>query len=196
MDNLAEASIRQRLEPDVQRQLVDQARDACRQAPLVRPRTPNGMQMRVRVSAAGSYGWVGDGAYRYDPRQRDGRPWPKIPALWAQIADDAVGRQPWDCAIINWYDEGSALGWHRDLAERDQSKPIVTISLGDDCVWAMRLDEESPVHRCRLVSGAVTVLEDHTRLALHTVERIIPAPLFSPLGATRGRVSVTLRVAG
>jgi hypothetical protein len=32
-------------------------------------------------------------------------------------------------------------------------------------------------------------------LALHTVERIIPAPMFSPL-PVRGRVSVTLRVAG
>jgi alkylated DNA repair protein (DNA oxidative demethylase) len=106
--------------------------------------------------------------------------------------DDSVA---WDCAIINWYEPGASLGWHRDLAERNYELPIVTISLGDECSWAIRMDEGSPVHRCRLPSGSVTVLEGQTRLALHTVERIIPSPLLSPLGATRGRVSITLRVA-
>jgi len=135
--------------------------------------------MRVQVSAAGSYGWVGDGAYRYDPVQRDGREWPAMPARWAKIADAAVGKHPWDSAILNWYDADASLGWHQDLAERDHTLPIVTISLGD----------------CQLESGAITVLEGNTRLAYHTIERIIPAPLLSPLGATRGRISITLRVA-
>jgi len=151
--------------------------------------------MRVRVSAAGSYGWVGDGAYRYDPVQVNGRPWPEMPPRWTEIADLAAGKHPWDCAILNWYDEGASLGLHQDLAERDLSLPIVTISLGDDCSWGVRKDEDSPMHRCQLTSGAVTVLEGNLRMAFHTVERIIPAPLLSPLGATRGRVSITLRVA-
>lgn len=194
--NLAQASVCKQLSPKAQRELLTQAREVIRQAPLVRPTTPNGMPMRVRVSAAGSYGWVGDGAYRYDPVQKNGRPWPELPAQWSQIADEVAGKHAWDCAILNWYEDGSALGWHRDLAERDHTLPIVTISLGDDCVWAMRLDEDSPVHRCRLSSGDVTVLEGPTRLALHTIERIIPNPMFSPLGVTRGRVSLTLRVAG
>ena len=57
-------------------------------------------------------------------------------------------------------------------------------------------DEGSPVSRCRLDSGDVTLLAGEHRLWQHTVERIIPAPLLSPLGADRGRLSITIRVAG
>lgn len=193
--NIAQVSVRCQISPAHQRLLLGDARDVLRQAPLVRPTTPGGAPMRVRVSAAGSYGWVGDGDYRYDPTQRGGRAWPALPARWTKVADDAVGKHPWDSAILNWYDADASLGWHQDLAERDHTLPIVTISLGDDCSWALRLDEDSPIHRCQLESGAITVLEGNTRLAYHTIERIIPAPLLSPLGATRGRISITLRVA-
>ena len=104
---------------------------------------------------------------------------------------------PWDSAIINWYPPGSSLGWHRDIHEADRTLPIVTISLGDACSWAIRADEESPVCRCRLETGHITLLAGEKRLWLHTVERVIPAPMFSPLGTrTRGRLSITIRVAG
>jgi alkylated DNA repair protein (DNA oxidative demethylase) len=175
--------------------LVIDVRGVLKQAPLVRPKTPSGMPMRVRVSAAGRLGWVGDGAYRYDEAQHDGRPWPEIPDRWRQIADGVAGAHAWDSAIINWYDEGASLGWHRDQAEHDTSLPIVTISLGDSCSWAVRAHAEAPVSRCRLETGAVTLLAGPTRGYLHTVERIIPSPLFSPL-RTRGRISITIRVAG
>jgi len=173
---------------------IREVREVIKKAPLVRPTTPAGLPMRVRVSAAGQVGWVGDGAYRYDPAQKNGRPWPAIPQRWTQLADEIAGKQPWDCAIINWYDENAALGWHADIHERDTSKPIVTVSLGDACSWAVRKDEASPIKRTRLESGAITLLDGETRLWLHTVERIIPAPLLSPL-KVRGRISITLRVA-
>jgi alkylated DNA repair protein (DNA oxidative demethylase) len=150
--------------------------------------------MRVRVSAAGQVGWVGDGAYRYDQAQKNGAPWPPIPTGWSSLADEVAEKHPWDCAIINWYDQDASLGWHADLSEKDKTKPIVTISLGDACSWAVRKDEGSQIYRTRLESGAVTVLRGETRLWLHTVERIIPSPLFSPL-KVRGRISITLRVA-
>lgn len=175
--------------------LVAEVRDTLGKAPLVRPCTPNGLDMRVRVSAAGLLGWVGDGAYRYDSVQRDGRPWPAMPDRWLAIATHVAGEHPWDSAIINWYDEDASLGWHRDQAEQDTSLPIVTISLGDSCSWAIRKHAESPISRCRLETGAVTLLAGPTRNYLHTVERIIPNPLFSPL-KTRGRISITIRVAG
>lgn len=151
--------------------------------------------MRVRVSAAGSYGWVGDGAYRYDAKQVDGSAWPDMPETWREIASAAAGAHPWDSAIINWYDVDASLGWHRDQSEHDTSLPIVTISLGDSCSWAVRQHAEDPVSRCRLETGDVTLLAGQSRSYLHTVERIIPAPLFSPL-RTRGRISITIRVAG
>lgn len=211
----ARDTVVEHLEPHVQARLVEEVRGVLRGAPLVRPSTPGGAPMRVQVSAAGELGWVGDGAYRYDPHQRDGRPWPPIPALWTAIASRVAGRHPWDSAIVNWYDSGAALGWHRDLAEGDITLPIVTISLGDAASWAIAaerwssgpggtftpdgapllVDKIDRVSRVRLESGDVTLLAGESRLYWHTIERIIPAPLFSPL-AHPGRVSITLRVAG
>lgn len=213
----ARDTVVEHLKPHVQARLVEEVRGVLRGAPLVRPSTPGGAPMRVQVSAAGELGWIGDGAYRYDPHQRDGRPWPPIPALWTAIASRVAGRHPWDSAIVNWYDSGAALGWHRDLAEADHTLPIVTISLGDAASWAiapefshgqilrkrttdMRTGEthevEAPhISRVRLESGDVTLLAGESRLYWHAIERIIAAPLFSPL-AHPGRVSITLRVAG
>lgn len=173
---------------------VAQTREVVKLAPLVRPHTPNGLPMRVRVSAAGTLGWVGDGVYRYDKVQKGGGAWPPIPDEWLAIADDVAGAQPWDSAIINWYDPDASLGWHEDKNERDRSRPIVTISLGDACSWAVK-DDAGKAHRTRLESGDITLLADSNRSRMHTVERIIEAPLLSPL-QRRGRISITMRVAG
>jgi len=173
---------------------VAQTREVVKLAPLVRPHTPNGLPMRVRVSAAGTLGWVGDGVYRYDKVQKSGGAWPPIPDEWLAIADDVAGAQPWDSAIINWYDPDASLGWHEDKNERDRSRPIVTISLGDACSWAVK-DDAGKAHRTRLESGDITLLADSNRSRMHTVERIIEAPLLSPL-QRRGRISITMRVAG
>lgn len=194
-DLTAADTVVERLGPSLQAKLVEEVRSVCEQSPLVRPRTPNGLPMRVRVTSAGKLGWVGDGAYRYDPTDKAGKPWPPIPHLWTDIASGCAGAHPWDSAIVNWYDHDAALGWHRDLAERDQTLPIVTISLGDACSWAVRATTDSPASRCRLESGDVTMLAGPTRRYLHTVERIIPAPLLSPLRVP-GRISITIRVAG
>lgn len=173
---------------------VEQVRNIVKEAPLVRPHTPNGLPMRVRVSAAGTLGWVGDGAYRYDRTQKNGEPWPAMPEGWMTVADEVAGIHPWDSAIINWYDPDASLGWHQDKGEQDLSLPIVTISLGDACSWAVQ-DDAGKAHRTRLESGDITLLAGPDRNRMHTVERIISAPLLSPL-RTRGRISITMRVAG
>lgn len=193
--NIAADSVRLRLDMETQLQLVEQLELVRRASPLVRPTTPNGLPMRVMVTAAGSLGWVGDGEYRYSPTDSRGGPWPAMPDLWREVFDRVAGPHPWDSAIVNWYDENASLGWHRDRAEARTDLPIVTISLGDACSWAMRMDEDEPIHRTRLESGDVTLLTGPTLLALHTVERIITAPMFSPLKKP-GRVSITGRVAG
>lgn len=193
-DYLAADTVAEQLAADVQRELVHEVREVLRQAPLVRPSTPGGTPMRVRVSNAGAVGFRGDGGYRYDATDHRGRPWPAIPARWREIANSVAGEHPWDCAVINWYDADAMLGWHRDLAERDRSLPIVTISLGDAASWAIQRIEGGQTSRVTLRSGAVTLLAGPTRLYRHTIERIVPEPLLSPL-AVRGRVSITLRVA-
>jgi len=177
-----------------QNRWVEQVRSIVKEAPLVRPHTPNGLPMRVRVSAAGALGWVGDGEYRYDATQKNGKPWPPMPREWMEVASEVAGTQPWDSAIINWYDPDASLGWHQDKNERDRSRPIVTISLGDACSWAVK-DGAGKAHRTRLESGDITLLAGDSRSYMHTVERIIEAPLLSPL-RRRGRISVTMRVAG
>jgi len=195
MSPVAEDTIVSYVNASVQDFLVEDVRIVLKQSPLVRPQTTGGMPMRVRVSAAGRLGWVGDGEYRYDPVDSRGNAWPSMPLRWAHIADEAAGVHPWDSAIINWYDEDASLGWHQDKGEQDQSLPIVTISLGDAASWAIRRDADSPITRTKLGSGAVTLLAGETRGHYHTIERIIPEPLFSPL-KTRGRISITIRVAG
>lgn len=193
--NLAEQSIRERLPLDVQRRLVEQVKDVWRASPPVQPVARHGQPMSVRVTCAGELGWVGDGEYRYSPVDSRGRPWPPIPAEWIEIANRVVGREiQWDCAIVNWYRPGAKLGEHADLSERDKTQPIVTISLGDTASWTIRLRAGERVHRCRLESGDVTVLDGPTRLALHSIERVIPSPLLSPI--PEGRLSCTLRRAG
>jgi len=195
--NEAQRTIAMTIKPELQIEVLRQCRDVIRQAPLVRPTAVGGKPMRVRVTSAGQLGWVGDGAYRYTRTQANGKPWPSIPLLWAQIADDACGRKlEWDSAIVNWYEPGASLGWHVDRSEKRQHFPIVTISIGDAAAWAVRLGRDAPIHRTRLESGDVTVLAGPWRRCAHTIERIIAAPLLSPLRGTRGRVSITLRVAG
>lgn len=193
--NLARSTWVEQLSRAAQLELVENVRRICKASPLVRPSTPGNLPMRVQVTAAGELGWVGDGEYRYDRLDSWGNPWPPMPDCFASIATKVAGPHRWDSAIVNWYDADAALGWHRDKDEADTTLPIVTISLGDSCSWAVRLDADSPISRVQIDSGAVTLLAGETRSALHTVERIIPAPLLSPL-RTRGRISITIRVAG
>lgn len=57
----AEQTVVQHLPPYIQELLIQDVRLCLKDSPLVRPRTTGGMPMRVRVSAAGRLGWVGDG---------------------------------------------------------------------------------------------------------------------------------------
>lgn len=174
---------------------VDDVRGVIRRAPLVRPWVAGGVPMKVRSTAAGKLGWVATGSYQYSPTQRDGRSWPEIPQRWIDLANEVAGVQPWDSVIINWYDGEASLGWHADQDEVDTTRPIVTVSLGDTCSWAVRGEDKKVIERTRLESGAVTLLAGKYRNMEHTVERIIRSPLFSPLDVA-GRISATIRVAG
>ena len=53
------------LDRDAQSMMLQDIRDVVRKAPLLRPITPRGQAMSVRMSAAGRFGWVSDsGGYR------------------------------------------------------------------------------------------------------------------------------------
>lgn len=183
------------LAPDDQRAWLALARGVARWSPLVAPTTRSGQPMKVRITSAGRFGLVMDRrGYRYEACDQTGEPWPAIPVQWSMLYEEHTGLKP-DTALINWYSPDASLGWHRDETEADASLPIVTVSLGDSCQWAVRATSFSPVTRCTLESGAITMLEGPTRRFLHSVERVQPNPMFSPM-SERGRVSITLRIAG
>jgi len=84
------------------------------------------------------------------------------------------------------------MGLHQDKDETDLSAPVVSVSLGDDCLF--RVGETTRGGRTtsiRLHSGDVVVLGGEGRLAYHGVDRIYPAT--STLLKKGGRINLTLR---
>lgn len=195
----AQQTVKRSLDLETQHRLIEQVKEVKAISPLRALRTPGGGKMSVRVTAAGKLGWTSDEkSYRYVDRDPlTGKPWPHMPFEWIEIANSVVSEpQPWDSAIVNWFGPHANLGMHQDLDEADLSRPVVVISLGDSGRWVLRQGEGGELTSCSLLSGDVTVLEGPTRLWPHGITRIIPQPLLSPLGTIRGRISITIRVAG
>ena len=165
-------------------------------APLFTPRMPkSGRPFSVRMSNCGSLGWTSDErGYRYQPTHPvTGRPWPPMPepliALWRDVAQYAD--LPEAC-LINFYDRTAKMGLHQDRDEADFDAPVVSISLGDDCLFRIGgRQRRNPTKSVRLSSGDVLVLGGDARLAFHGVDRIYPAT--SSLLADGGRINLTLR---
>ncbi len=114
-------------------------RTCSRRAPLYTPRMPKtGRPMSVRMTNCGPLGWVTDErGYRYQPTHPDtGEPWPPIPALlldaWRELAAYA---QPPEACLINVYGPAAKMGLHQDRDEHDFSAPVVSLSLGDTCLF-------------------------------------------------------------
>ncbi|MCD1644021.1 alpha-ketoglutarate-dependent dioxygenase AlkB [Aurantimonas coralicida] len=176
--------------------LVDAVREVVAAAPLYRPEMPRtGKPLSVRMTICGELGWVTDrSGYRYQPTHPvTGTPWPEIPPklleIWQELA--AFDHPPQAC-LVNFYEDTAKMGLHQDKDETDLSAPVVSISLGDDCLF--RVGETTRGGRTtsiRLHSGDVVVLGGEGRLAYHGVDRIYPAT--STLLKKGGRINLTLR---
>jgi alkylated DNA repair protein (DNA oxidative demethylase) len=179
-----------------QAEMLAQIRDVFAIAPLFTPRMPrSGRPMSVRMSNCGSLGWVSDeSGYRYETLHPEtGRAWPPIPdaltAMWNEIAD--YPHVPEAC-LINFYGAAAKMGLHQDRDETDFSAPVVSLSLGDSCLFRVGgLKRGDPTRSFRLNSGDVVVLGGGARLAFHGVDRIYPGT--STLLAEGGRINLTLR---
>ena len=84
------------------------------------------------------------------------------------------------------------MGLHQDRDEDDLAAPVVSLSLGDSCLFRIGgRTRADPTRSIRLASGDALVLGGDARLAFHGVERILPGT--STLLPEGGRINVTLR---
>jgi len=176
--------------------VLDAVRAVIALAPLYTPRMPrSGKPLSVRMTNCGTLGWVTDEAgYRYQPTHPEtGLPWPPIPEIvlraWSDLAGYAA--EPEAC-LINLYDPAARMGLHQDRDEQDFAAPVVSLSLGDSCLFRVGgTKRNDPTGSLRLTSGDAVVLGGEARLAFHGVDRILPGT--STLLPEGGRINLTLR---
>jgi DNA oxidative demethylase len=184
------------LDGKAQRALLAALRDILTAAPLFTPRMPiSGRPFTVRMSNCGPLGWVSDAAgYRYQPTHPEtGAPWPPMPALLLSLWNEFAGYpHPPEACLINFYAPGAKMGLHQDRDEADFAAPVISLSLGDSCLFRVGGHKRGdPTRSIRLSSGDIVALGSAARLAFHGVDRIYPGT--SPLLPEGGRINLTLR---
>jgi DNA oxidative demethylase len=165
-------------------------------APIYTPRMPrSGKPLSVRMTNCGPLGWVTDEAgYRYQPLHPDTRaPWPPMPGIVIDAWEALAGYpHPPESCLINYYGPAAKMGMHQDRDEADFSAPVVSLSLGDTCLFRIGgLQRGDPSRTLQLASGDAMVLGGEARLAFHGVDRIVPGT--SALLPEGGRINLTLR---
>lgn len=180
-----------------QEHLVAVIRAVVAEAPLYVPVMPGtGRPMSVRMTNCGTLGWVTDKArgYRYqETHPVTEKPWPAMPnellALWERYA--AYDKPPEAC-LINFYADDAKMGLHQDRDEQDLQAPVLSISLGNTCLFRVGgLERGDKTSSVKLSSGDIVVLGGEGRLAFHGVDRIYPGT--STLLKQGGRINLTLR---
>lgn len=180
-----------------QEALLDLVRGIVAEAPLYTPAMPkSGKEMSVRMTNCGALGWVTDKerGYRYQPTHPvTGNPWPAIPDMLLDIwRDTAESAMTPEACLINYYDPTARMGLHQDRDEKEFAAPVLSISLGDDCLFRVGgVKREDPTQSLRLQSGDIVIIGGEGRLAFHGVDRIYPGT--SVLLKREGRINLTLR---
>ncbi|MFI5670430.1 alpha-ketoglutarate-dependent dioxygenase AlkB family protein [Streptomyces sp. NPDC051704] len=198
------------LGPGLQRELLDACRAWARPpAGLRTVRTPGGGTMTARQVCLGLH-WYPYG-YARTAVDGDGAPVKPMPGRLAELGREAVAAayggadtgapaEPapyaYDIALINFYEGDSRMGMHRD-AEEKSGAPVVSLSLGDTCVFRFgnTASRGRPYQDLRLRSGDLFVFGGPARLAYHGVPKVLPGTAPPWLGLT-GRLNITLRVGG
>jgi DNA oxidative demethylase len=179
-----------------QEKLLATLREVMRVAPVYTPSMPkSGRPLSVRMTNCGPLGWMTDaGGYRYQRNHPEtGEPWPPVPdtllAAWRDLSDYP---HPPEACLINIYGPAARMGLHQDRDEEDMTAPVVSLSLGDSCLFRIGGDRRNdPTRTLRLASGDAVVLGGRARLAFHGVDRIISGT--STLLPEGGRINLTLR---
>jgi len=113
-----------------------------------------------------------------------------------QDSSAAAGYRP-DVALVNFYDRDAKLGMHQDKEERSDA-PVVSLSLGDRCVFRFGNTENRnrPWTDVELASGDAFVFGGPSRFVYHGVPKLYPDSGPPDLGLSGGRLNLTLRVTG
>jgi len=190
------------LSHDQQLRLVEMCRDIARVNPFITPVMPSGHKFNCSMSSCGRVAWTSDiKGYRYSDRQPDGSALPPMPEPLIKLAKhianlvDEPNYRP-DTCLINHYQANSRskLGLHQDNSEFNLKPAIISISIGDDCEFAIGGNKRSdPLQTIILRSGDIIVLHGESRLAYHAVKRIIPNTSPKGLLKSNGRLNLTIR---
>lgn len=206
------------LGPDGQRSLVESCRSWVEHSGgSRRPRMPTGGTMSVAITCLGWH-WY---PYRYSRTADDGDgrlvhsfP-PSLGELGRGAVTDAAGidsnvlaprdERPHgvtsafepDVALINWYGPGAHMAMHADREERSAA-PVVSVSLGDSCVFRFgtTAGRGRPWTDVVLESGDLFVFGGPSRLAFHGVPKVLAGSGDPGIGLEQGRFNLTLRETG
>ncbi|MFJ6696105.1 alpha-ketoglutarate-dependent dioxygenase AlkB family protein [Streptomyces sp. NPDC091272] len=189
-----------------QRELVVACREWARgPVPLRQTRLPGGGVMSVRSV---SLGWHWQ-PYRYTRTADDvnGARVAAFPDRLGELGRRALvdayedekageGYAP-DAGLINFYDGDARMGMHQDREERS-SAPVVSLSIGDSCVFRFGNTEGRgrPYRDVELASGDLFVFGGESRFAFHGVPKVRPGTGDPATGLAAGRLNITLRVTG
>jgi len=184
------------LDRPAQELLVEVLRKAVEIAPLFTPVMPRtGKPFSVAMTNLGDLGWVSDRVgYRYQSyHPATGQPWPPIPPTVMAVWNNLSGYpHPPEACLVNYYAHSAKMGLHQDRDEEDFSAPVLSISLGDTALFRIGGTSRSGKTRSlKLASGDVLVMEKHSRLAFHGIDRVMAGT--STLFNTGGRINLTLR---
>ena len=147
-------------------------------------------------------------AYSKTADDTDGTPVKPLPTDLADLARAAVaaaygptspaaGTYNPDAAIVNLYSPGARLGLHQD-GEEPADAPVVTISLGDTCIFRLAgVDRRTgPFTDVHLGSGDLLVFGGQSRRIYHGVPKVATGTAPEGLGLPPGRLSITIRQTG
>lgn len=173
-------------------------------AGLRNPRMPTGGLMSVQSVCLGWH-WQ---PYKYSRTadDTDGTPVKPLPDDLAALARAAVAETfgadagtayaP-DASIVNLYGPGAHMGLHHD-DEEPSPAPVVTISLGDTCVFRLAGvgRRTAPFTDITLRSGDLLVFGGPNRRIYHGVPKVLDGTAPDGLGLQPGRLSITVRQTG
>jgi DNA oxidative demethylase len=156
------------------------------EAPLHHATTPSGLPMGVMVSDCGTPEAF---RHRWDPQNPAVRKmWPPIPRVLLDFSLRCAVRSGFphfrpDTLHFNRYQAGTKLGIHQDRHEIDFTQPIVSVSLGLECIFLLGgFQRTDPTKRILLEHGDVIVWGGPSRMRFHGVQPLKPGyhPLAGP----------------